>query len=64
LPNCLIVLQESIDGQLLVQHQGDVDCVDEAAKWTALHYAVAGHKVAMVKQLLDAGKVAMYLYVV
>lgn len=47
-----------IDAALLQQHQADIDCVDETAKWTALHYAVAGQKQSMVKQLLDAGAAA------
>lgn len=51
-------MQDVIDAALLQQHQVDIDCVDETAKWTALHYAVAGHKQAMVKQLLDAGAAA------
>lgn len=50
-----LCLQDVIDSQLLQQHTADIDCVDETAKWTALHYAVAGHKTDMVKQLLDAG---------
>lgn len=52
---CAPPSQDTIDAALLQQHQADIDCVDEAAKWSVLHYAVAGHKEAMVKQLLDAG---------
>lgn len=48
-------MQDAIDQALLQQHLADIDCVDETAKWTALHYAVAGHKESLVKQLLDAG---------
>jgi hypothetical protein len=54
----LSVSQDVIDAALLQQHQADIDCVDETAKWTALHYAVAGHKQSMVQQLLDAGAAA------
>lgn len=55
---CLSVPQDVIDAALLQQHQADIDCVDETAKWTALHYAVAGHKQSLVQQLLDAGAAA------
>jgi hypothetical protein len=51
-------VQDVIEAALLQQHQADIDCVDETSKWTALHYAVAGHKQAMVRQLLDAGAAA------
>jgi ankyrin repeat protein len=50
------VLQELIDAQMMQENLADLDCVDESAKWTALHYAVANHNAAMVKQLLDAGE--------
>jgi ankyrin repeat protein len=50
------MLQELIDALTMQENLADLDCVDESAKWTALHYAVANHNAPMVKQLLDAGE--------